>query len=423
VILPALVFGAWLAGLGSGAALDPVLPVGYEAVSQNPAALARPGQPLATLEFCRTQLLLANNSLTLGNCRDYLFRPAYLHQADKQRLLDQIGPGPLRLGLDLDLRLLHAQYQSFGFAADYQLLAGVSLPRDLCELALWGNELNRTYRLDGFGADTMTWLRLTVAHGRLVCPYAGVHWLDSLRVGFGLSWLHGFRYSAVSAATGELLTTPYAMAGFLHTVQNQADGGDGFGLTMAGSLPLGDKAHFDLVLRDPVGFIFWHRNPRFRDVTYELESLDLAALVRKSSLDSFLIRSSVTRPSPTISTRLPGVLALGVGYQPNELLSAGVLLNLPIASSASGSSLRSAPPLAGLILKLVPMQFMGVSISGGWVGQEGPGGRREHALWMQLLLGVRARATLVSIGTGLAGRGYENVKSAAVQLGLGHEFR
>ncbi len=423
MILPALLVGAWLAGIGSGTATDPVLPAGYEAVSQNPAALALPGQPVATLEYLRARLRLTSNSITLGDCRDYLFRPSFLEDVDKQRLLDHVGPGPLRLGLDADLQLLHGQYRSFGVAADYQLLANVSLPRDVCELALRGNELNRVYKLDGLGSDTMTFLRVTVAHGMFVCPHTGVPWLDTIRAGVGLSWLHGLRYSAVTASTGELLTTPYTVTGFVHQVKSQADGGDGFGLTVGGSLPLGDRLHLDLVLRDPIGIIFWNRNPRAREISYDLESLDVAAFIREPFLDSFLMRTNVSRPGATISTRLPGVLAFGVGYQPSEVLAVGATVNLPVTSSPAGSIPGSAPPFVGLQVKLVPIQSAGVGISAGWGGQQGPAGRSDGALWMQLLLGIRAHGLLFSAGAEVTGCSYEDVKTAAFQLGLGYEFQ
>jgi hypothetical protein len=423
MILPALLIGAWLAGLGSGTATDPVLPAGYEAVSQNPAALVLPGQPVATLEYLRARLCLTSSSLTLGDCRDYLFRPSFLDEADKQRLLDHVGPGPLRLGIDADLQLLHGQYRSFGVAADYQLLANVFLPRDLCELALRGNELNRVYELDGLGSDTMTFLRLTVAHGMLVCPHTDVPWLDTIRVGVGLSWLHGLRYSAVTASTGELLTTPYTMTGFVHQVQSQADGGDGFGLTVGGSLPLGDRLHLDLVLRDPIGIIFWYDNPRAREVSYKLKSLDVPAFIREPRLDSFLVRTTVSRPGAAISTRLPGVLAFGGGYQPSKILSVGATVNLPVTSSPPNSIPASAQPFVGLQVKLVPIQSAGIGISAGWGGQQGPAGRSEGALWIQLLLGIRVHGLLFSTGAEMTGRKYESVKTAAFQLGLGYEFR
>ena len=422
MILPVLLFGAWLAGLGSGTATDPVLPAGYEAVSQNPAALTLPGQPVATLEYLRIRLHLTSSSLTLADCRDYLYRQSFLGEADKQRLLDHVGQGPLRLGLDEDLQLLHGQYRSSGVAADYQLLENAFLPRDMCELALRGNELNRVYKLDGFGSDTMSVLRVTVAHGILVRTHSTVPWLDTIRVGLGLSWLHGLRYSGVTASTGELLTTAYTMTGFVHQVQVQANGGDGFGLTVGGSLPLGRRLHLDLVLRDPIGIIFWYNNSRVREVSYELKSLDVPVFIREQRLDSFLIGTTVSRPGAALGTKLPGVLAFGGGYQASKILAVGAMVNLPVTSSPTNSIPASALPFVGLQLKFVPIQSAGVGISAGWGGQPGPAGRSEGALWVQLILGIRARGLLFSAGAEMTGRSFENVKTATFQLGLGYEF-
>ncbi len=420
--LPILLMGAWLAGLGSGTATDPVLPAGYEAVSQNPATLALTGQPVATLELLRIRLHLTSSSLTLDDCRDYLYRQSFLGEADKQRLLDHVGQGPLRIGLDEDLQLLHGQYRSFGVAVDYQLLENAFLPRDMCELALRGNELNRFYKLDGFGSDTMTFLRVTVAHSMLFRPRTNLPWLDTIRVGVGLSWLHGLRYSSVTASTGELLTTVYTMTGYVHQVQIQADGGDGFGLTVGGSLPLGHRLHLDLVLRDPIGIIFWYNNSRAREVSYELKSLDVPVFIREQRLDSFLVHTTVTRPAAAIGTKLPGVLAFGGGYQASKILAVGAIANLPVTSSPTNSIPASALPLVGLQVKLVPTQSAGVGLSAGWIGQPGPAGRPEGALWVQLLLGFRARGLLLSTGAEMTGRSFGSAKTAGFQLGLGYEF-
>ncbi len=399
-ILVVLICG-WLSGIGSQVMTDPVLARGCEAVTANPAALVLNGNPAASLRYFGVRLHAGNNLVRLSDYGRYFRHPVRLTEDDKQQILDRIGAGPLRLRTGVEYQVLHGHYRLLGWALDYKEYVVQSLPRSLFELALEGNELNRTYRLDGLGFDTLSFLRASVAGGYALGPGS---------VGLGLSWLHGFRYTVTTSSAGELLTTPYAITGCSHQSRDQAGGGDGFGVTIGGALRLGRYWQLGLSIRDLGAGIWWHGNPGVREITTELESLDVYRYYEEPILDSFVIHTDSFLPRGTIWMRVPGALATGIGFSPGRVLSLGLLVNLPLG----WNRFIDEPPLAGLRVQLRPLYHLGLDALAGWHRQKG---------WVgQLAIGTHYRGVEFSVGAELRGRSPGEAKDAAVNLALGYDF-
>ena len=380
---------------------DPGFCVGYDAVVQNPAALVFPGNPKASLEYFGVRLHLNSNGFTIADYQRYFEHPVFLTEEDEKRILSSIGAGPLRIGTGSLFEILHGQYRTFGWGLDFEKIAVQSLPKALFELAFEGNEMNRTYQLGGLGFDTLSFMRLTAGGG------FPVH--DRFGLGVTVSWLRGMRYTMTASSSGELLTTPYVITGSTVQVRNVADGGDGFGITMGSALKFGESWRLGLSMRDLIAGIWWSENPGVRRVCIDLDSLNGYRYYQKPVLDSFLVKRDFFQSGGTIWTRLPGVIALGLGYT-IAMLKLGAIVNLPL----SWSPFISESPIGGVKFELEPLSCVGFTGMAAWHRQQG---------WSVALSTVGFYKGLeFSIGTEFRGHRLSAVKNAAMLFRIGYEF-
>lgn len=398
----ALLVCGWLTVFGSGTMTDPVLVTGYEAVMQNPALLGGQGEPTGSIEYSGVGVRPRLTGFGVEDYARYFSRPVRLDEADKQRILDRIGTNPVRLELDTDVRVMHAQYRMLGIGADFENVITLALPHDWFDLALRGNELNRTYRLDGLAADTLSYSRVSGAAG------FGVG--RRMRVGVGIAWLRGSKYAHTVSSTGRLLTTPYEVSGSLVQVWDRAAGGDGFGLTLGWTWQPGPAWRFGASLRDLAAGIWWNRESGRRTTRLELAPFSVYKLYLQPELDSFLVRADEFRPGGTIWTRVPGVMAAGIGWTPATWMRASVLANLPLG----WNPFATEPPLAGLRVELRPARAIGFSLMGGW---------HRHAGWVgRAMLGTNLRNLEMAVGAELWGCSPSEVHDAEFRLSIGYNF-
>jgi hypothetical protein len=394
-------FIGWITGMGDLPMTDPVLGIGYEAVRQNPGNLAAGIGPKASIRYVGFGLDARSSGLAFGDYRRYFSRKVFLSAADKQAVLQAIGDRRQRLQVDVAARLVHAQYRQWGMAIDYEHAFVSFLPRDGFDLVLNGNQLNRRYDLAGFGSETLSFWRFTLARAA---------WLGSGGLGISVSGLVGTRYCRLDASDGELLTTPRAMFGRFHALQTWASGGYGVGVSLGGTLYIGRNWQVGAAVRDLYSGIRWNRNPGVREIDTELESLDVERYIERPAVDSFLRTTVLFHPGPAFRTRLPGVLAAGIGFRSGETFRAAVLLNLPVAESR----FHSAPPLAGLQTELRLLRTVGTGLFAGWHLTEGWVGR--------LGLAAQLNGLVAGLGAGIRGRSLNLARRADVGLNLSYEF-
>jgi len=357
-----LVVGAWLSGLGGQTMVDPVFCAGCEAVTQNPGVLAIPVGPPASFNWIAARLRLESNSFTFGDYNRYFARPTFITAADETAILGRLAAGPLEFGVRSDVEILHAHWRWFGAGISYDWQVDQSIPPEFFRLVLEGNELNRRYDLSGFSTDSLALIRIGGAGGVPVGELVGL--------GIGVSWLHGFNYVHTTTSSGELLTTPYAVTGYMAQTRTQADAGDGFAATLGALVRPASWLRLGLTLRDLPAAVHWNHNTGVRRFRIELDSLDAARYRLKPKLDSFIERTNSFEPGPDFWTTLPGIAAIGVGYEPNAVVRFGAVANLRLWADP----FVPEPPLAALRVDLHPVRPFQLSIMPGWHRDKGPGG-------------------------------------------------
>jgi hypothetical protein len=344
-ILVAVVVSTLVAGnVGRSAAQGPCGPVaqalagaytarvlGPEAAVWEPAALRGPDAP-------RVQLLLGGvgaTAATNGVSLDLYNRVsgAFLDGALKQEIMSALPADGLRVRAQGEATPVGLSVAGVGVAAHVRAQGSARLPRDLADLALYGNDVERSYSFAGIeggglataGVVAGTALALRAPHG-----------MTHLAVGASLEDIVTARGAEVMHADGAITTSAEALSGQGEIAYRVGETGHGFGATVGVEAASGDRWRAAFALRS-IGSVhftsgtLYHRS--FNVDTLTIDEGDGADIVTTSS-DSTTISG--------YNVALPTSAAAGCAYRLGPtLVSADVQVALrrsPGAQSGVGGS-------------------------------------------------------------------------------------
>ncbi len=390
----------------SGALPDPVLSSGCDAVADNPALLGLDSAPPASFRFLGFGAGGQSDALTLPFLYRIATTPVHLDSAAKQGLLERMADRSGSILTGTELKVVHFQAWHFGGGVTLQDRVRTTIPRDVAELVFFGNELGRTYLLDGIGQDTLQVLRVAGAAGFpiLTAERLKVH------AGISASWLRGFGYAEVLHSAGWLLTTDrYASLSYERQTR-RASGGDGVALGYGIAIELDSQWRAAAALADAPGVIWWSRGCFRRDYAVAGDSISVLRLLQLGSLDSVLLARDTTQPTAGFATALSPRFSLGVGFVGSDVVRAGL-----VAAAGGGSAGVEVPgsfAAARVMLRVLRTAAVGADV--GWRSGAGPFGQvalggRFHGLTAALTLGA-------SLGTSAA------VNDASAGLSLGYTY-
>ena len=342
--------------LASGTfALDPANPalvLGSDALGANPARLAARQHPRFTYRILDLETEAANNSLSLDQYNRY--SGADLDDAAKRDILRSIPASGFRLGSAARTDLLRFSVGSFGLSVGTQAGAGVALPRDLFDLALWGNELNRQYSASTLGGDAIAYGDATVSFG---VPLG-----KGFAAGIGLKYLRGLFTAQTTKADGYLITTPAVINSELYAGYRIATGGSGFGLD-CGLTYERDRWCFGLALLNLNLGINWTDGCETGVFRVNLDSFSVSRMTRDgvAQIDNRL------DPASPFRTQLPSTITLGASYQPFRFLTLGATLREGTASTP----LSSTTPEATISAEYRGLRWLPLSVDASAGGQYG----------------------------------------------------
>ena len=211
-----MVVGATLLALAG--VFNPVSMTGPDALRVNPAQLAFVERPGFSCRFLDLDLSAGNNAFSFAQYNRYT--GAFLDQKSKDDILGSIpGAG---LGIAGSASASGVEFGFGNFAASVRTVGQgeLSLPKDLFDLALYGNQLGRVYELVEPKARAQALLRAGAGVGSAF----GEHFA----VGVAAYYLRGLAYADVSEARGYFVTTETALAGEGLVAYRKASGGSGY---------------------------------------------------------------------------------------------------------------------------------------------------------------------------------------------------
>jgi len=320
---------------------NPALVTGIEALGVNPAQLADASRPRHSYQLLALDAGLSNNSLRGTQYNRYT--GAFLDESAKQDILGSIPRSGLRLDGNVRLDATALTVGPFGFAVRGRAGMSGNVPKDVVDLVLRGNELDRTYSAATLGGEAIAYTDATISFGIPITP--------ALRTGFGLKYLRGLFIAQSTDVDGYLLTTPYVINSQVLTGYRWATGGNGFGLDWGmsydfeiaqGRLPnLGRHVRVALAVTNLNLGIDWNRNPGAAVFRLNLDSVNLWQVMKQRNV----ARTEFTQTSPgSFKTVLPIFLNLGATWVPARGLNVG----LSVLEGFRNTALSSAIPAATL---------------------------------------------------------------------------
>ena len=350
---------------------NPALVTGADALGVNPAQLADPARPRYVYQLLALDAGLGNNSLRGAQYNRYT--GAYLDESAKHDILGSIPLTGLRLDGDARVDATALTFSTFGFAVSGRAGMSGNVPKDLVDLVLRGNELDRTYSAATLAGEAIAYTDAVLSFGIPITP--------ALRTGFGLKYLRGLFVAQSTDVDGYLLTTPYVVNSEVLTGYRWASGGNGFGLDWGVSWDFGmtsderrmtDGRSSGIGRHIRVAFavtnlnlgIDWDRNPGAAVFRLNMDSVNLWQVMKQRNV----VSTEFTQTSPgSFKTFLPVMFNLGAMWEPVRSLSVG----LSVLEGFRSTALSSAVPAATLGAEYRGLSWLPLSAAMTVGGREG----------------------------------------------------
>jgi hypothetical protein len=394
---------------------NPAMVEGTQAVGVNPAQLASTMRPKFAYRLLQAHAGLDNNSFSGSQYNRYT--GAFLDSAAKQNIMSSVPEAGLRLNSDADLDGLAFTTGIFGLAVRGHAAASGTIPRDMIDLVLNGNQLGRRYSASNLQGEAIAYSDVTLGFG---VPLA-----RGLETGIGLKYLRGILVAQNTQVDGYLLTLPYVVNSELLAGYRWAYGGNGYGLDWgmtyewgpegqdseaAGQESFAVSRHLRvaLALTNLNLGINWTTRPGAAVLKVNLDSVNLMQLTSSHGAGA---TEFVQNQPAAFKTRLPCFLNLGAACEPAR----GLTVGLSVLEGFQNSALSSVVPAATISAEYCAVQWLPLS------AEATAGGRDGFALAAALGLRFRGFELQAQIanqgGVALSARGLSAGLSISYQSG------
>lgn len=323
---------------------------GVQAPAWNPANLGLSSERPFTINLVSFGLGLYNNAFSKKHYD--LYNGKYLTAEDKANILALIPADGLRADFDTEAQILGLSFGRYAFTVSGVASSDLTFSRDLADLLLNGNELDRVYEIGNSDGDGWAVTSFAVSVGfPLTVPI-----FQEFAVGASLKYLRGLGYGEVQEAYTNVRTTIEGLEGDGRFVVDFAEGGSGLAIDLGAAARLNDTWSLSFSLKDVVNYVNWSTDPQRFVYAFVLDSLT-AERAESSDLDSLFRDTDETVDIDPFSSALPrkmrigvarttGMITLAVDYVQGFRTAAGTSAT-PLL--AAGGELRALPwlPLRG----------------------------------------------------------------------------
>ena len=285
---------------------------GAESPWTNPANLSFDKAHPFNLTFLGVGIGVSNSAFSVAEYNRY--NGAYLGKQYKKDILKSIPSSGLVIDSRGELGIVGIGIRRFAFGVSLINAGYANIAKDLFELALTGNELNRTYAFNPIRGDALSALCFAVSYGAPV--RTSLKNISRLGLGMTLKYYHGFGFAEMVHSHASSLTeySSAAMDGDLEL--RTAQGGDGVGLDLGVAAGLYENYSISITLKNALNTIQWSKKTQRMDASFSLYTTGIEEIVTgKGEVDSILVSDDTTRNVARFSSRLPFVLNIGVARE------------------------------------------------------------------------------------------------------------
>lgn len=280
---------------------------GVDAVSFNPANLSYKLPYPVTVKLLGIGGFVANNAFTVD---DYnYFNGRYLTDADKSKFLKAIPDKGLSVSSLTQLQTLGFSYKQFAFSATVIAGGQSSFARELFEVALFGNELNRAYTFTPASGKAIALAEYAVSHG-ISLPIktpAIFHW----GVGYTLKYFQGYSVYQIDDSLARTLTTIAEASAAGSFFSRQAKGGGGFGIDIGTVLNV-KKSRFSLAVQNAYSTLKWDKKAEQTRLSFKLDETNIEnVFVENAQIDSLFSTTDTTMATAPFQSTVAPTLRFG----------------------------------------------------------------------------------------------------------------
>ncbi len=283
--------------------------LGAEAVLANPANLSLANANRLTISLLQMGAFAANNSFNKAHYNRY--NGAFLDSSAKVDILNAIPGKGLQVLGRTDLQPLAVSYGPFAFSILFQAGANSRMDKQVAELLLLGNELNRIYSLQPFSGRGMAATSYIVSYGYAV-PFSSAK-VQHLGVGINLKYVRGHYYSVVDKMDMTTVTSFISTTAQGAAKLRTAEGGNGFGADLGVTTTFFERWRAFLVLENLLGHMRWQRNPEEITADFVLTENTVERIFDQDlEFDDVVLSNDTTLAIGAFSSRMPMVFRLGL---------------------------------------------------------------------------------------------------------------
>ncbi|RPH93535.1 hypothetical protein EHM69_09980 [candidate division KSB1 bacterium] len=347
---------------------------------------------------------VANNAFSVNYWNDHVAGDRYLTDADKRSILDRIPDDGMEANAQGYAPLAGFGYNYFAARIAFRSGSNLNLPREVAELALYGNELNRLYSIADLSGVSQTFLDCGVGFGYRFEQDK----IPDLFFGAGFHYYQGLFLFKLERTNGSLIVDSSMITGssVIHSLDSRR--GDGVGFDLGSVAVLSDQWEVGLSARQLGARLSWDVRDNNR-VSFYTDSTGILvdSLAHEGYAERAFHYEDTTYSGGAVETRLPAIIQANARYRLNPRW----ILMAETAVLTESTSFGKAGVEAGVAAQFLPKPFLmlqsGIRFGGPWAFQFGLGGglRFKH---YELDLGGTWNGGLASnaqgIGFGLSQR-------------------
>ncbi|MBL0061450.1 MAG: hypothetical protein IPP40_08215 [bacterium] len=290
--------------IGFAGAVD-LLERSSDVLHGNAAILSRPSRNKWRIDLPRFSAGATNNSFTMSDWNDRVGRDGYISADDKRQIIDQIPDDGLRVSGIASVPILGGVYKQAAFQLSEESAFDVTAGKELFELALYGNQLNRGYKLEDLGGEQYTIFDAGVAVGYKFDQ----EYVKGLYGGLGFHFYAGTVYDKITDASGQLEATDSLITGYGAIQRVHATSGDGIGFDLSLLAEINNKWTVGLGVKQVGGSVTWVVD----EATLDAFEIDSSGLIVDSLDDEDYVNRAFNSTTDvvtggSIESKIPAIL-------------------------------------------------------------------------------------------------------------------
>lgn len=278
---------------------------GVDAPAWNPANLGIKSARKYRFNLISVGLGFHNNSFNKNHYD--LYNGSYLTEQDKQDILAAIPAEGLRGNFDTEVQAFGLNFGNVALTASALGSSDFLLSKDIVDLVLNGNELDRVYEIgatsgEGYGVSSFA---LSVG-----IPFR-LPFFHQFALGVSAKYLRGLAYGKVVEAASTLTTDIDGLHGSGRVVIDHALGGNGLAFDFGAAAMLNSSWSLSVSLINAINSINWSDETKRFTYSFDADSISIQR-IEDTDIDSVYRDFDETVDIESFSTKLPAQLRVGL---------------------------------------------------------------------------------------------------------------